>query len=99
MTEAAVAAMIFDVRLVGCRSLKEKRSVLRPILEKLQHRFGVAVAEVEHQDLWQRAGLGVAAVSGSSPVLARLLDEVERYVWAQPNVEVIEVRRQWMEVD
>lgn len=94
-----MAAMILDVHLPGCRSLKEKRSVLRPLLERLQRRFAVSVAEVDHQDLWQRAGLGVAAVSGSGTVLAQLLDDVERFVWAQPDAEVIEVRRYWLETD
>lgn len=94
-----MAAMILDVHLPGCRSLKEKRSALRPILERLQRRFGVSVAEVDHQNLWQRAGLGVAVVSGSGGVLTELLDDVERFVWAQPEIEVIDVRRYWMETD
>lgn len=94
-----MAAMILDFHLPGSRSLKEKRSVLRPMLERLQRRFDVSVAEVSHQDLWQRATLGVAAVSGSSPVLTQLLDDVERFVWAQPDIEVIDVRRYWLETD
>ncbi len=94
-----MAAMILDVHLPGSRSLKEKRSVLRPMLERLQRRFGVSVAEVSHQDLWQRAGLGVAVVSGSGSVLTQLLDDVERFVWAQPDIEVIDVRRYWLETD
>ncbi len=73
--------------------------MLRPILERLQRRFGVSVAEVDHQDLWQRAGLGVAVVSGSGAVLAQLLDDVERFVWAQPDIEVIDAHRYWLETD
>ena len=73
--------------------------MLRPILERLRHRFGVSVAEVDYQDLWQRAGLGVAAVSGSCAVLTQLLDDVERYVWAQPYIEVIDANRYWLETD
>ena len=91
--------MIIDLHLPGCRSLKEKRSLLRPLLERLQRRFGVSVAELDHQDLWQRAGLGVSAVSGSASVLDRLLDDVERYVWAQSQIEVIDVKRHWLEID
>ncbi len=91
--------MIIDVHLPGCRSLKEKRSVLRPLLERLQHRFGLSVAELAHQDLWQRAQLGVAAVSGSAGVLTRLLDDVERYVWSQSQIEVVDVTRRWLETD
>ena len=94
-----MAAMILDIHLPGCRSLKEKRSVLRPILERLRHRFGVSVAEVDYQDLWQRAGVGVAVVSGSGAVLTQLLDDVERYVWAQPDIEVIDANRYWLETD
>ena len=59
----------------------------------------MSVAEVDHQNLWQRAGLGVAVVSGSGGVLTELLDDVERFVWAQPEIEVIDVRRYWMETD
>ena len=94
-----MAAMILDVHLPGCRSLKEKRSVLRPITERLHRRFGVSVAEVDYQNLWQRAGLGVAVVSGSGGVLTELLDDVERFIWAQPEIEVLDVRRYWMETD
>ncbi len=73
--------------------------MLRPILERLRHRFGVSVAEVDYQDLWQRAGVGVAVVSGSGAVLTQLLDDVERYVWAQPDIEVIDANRYWLETD
>ena len=70
-------------------SLKEKRSVLRPILEGCRRRFAVAAAEVDHQDLWQRAELGMAAVSSIALGHAgEVLDAVERFVWSFPEVEV-----------
>jgi uncharacterized protein YlxP (DUF503 family) len=63
------------------QSLKDKRMVLRRIKDRLGA-FNVALAEVAHQDLWQRAGLGIVTVAtnddGASKVLAQVLDEIER---------------------
>lgn len=77
--------------------MKEKRAIIRPILEGCRRRYQVAAAEVDHQDAWQRAGLAVSAVSGSASQLAEVLDRVERFVWSFPEVEVIAVERHWLE--
>ena len=90
------ASLYVDLRLPEVHSLKEKRGVIRPIVEGARHRFGVAAAEVEAQDRWQRAGLGFAAVSSSAGHLDEVLDALERFVWSFPEVEVLEVRHQWM---
>ena len=92
-----VLAAEFDLRLRGCRSLKEKRAVLRPIIDGLTHRHPVAVAEVDHLDAWQRGAIGVAAVSGSPGHATELIDEVERFVWSFPEVEVLGSARHWLE--
>jgi uncharacterized protein YlxP (DUF503 family) len=55
------------------------------------------VAEVDHQDQWQRAGVGVAAVASSPPHVADILDEVERWVWSNPDVQVLSIDRSWLE--
>ena len=94
-----VLAVEYDLRLPGCRSLKEKRSVLRPLLEGLRRRHPVAVAEVAHLDQWQRAGVGVAAVSGSPSHLSEVLAEADRFVWSFPEVEVVETTERWLEED
>jgi uncharacterized protein len=60
-----VALLALELFLPAAHSLKEKRMVLRSVKDRLQ-RFNVAVAEVEHQDLWQRAGLAVVTVAGSN---------------------------------
>lgn len=59
-----VAVLSLELHLPDARSLKEKRMVLRRVKDCL-HKFNVAVAEVAHQDLWQRAGLAIVTVSGT----------------------------------
>ncbi len=92
-----VAAVAFDVRIPGSHSLKDKRAVIRPILDGARSRYRVAAAEVAHLDKWQRAGLGVAAVASEAGHVAEVLDEVERFVWSFPEVEVISAERSWLE--
>jgi uncharacterized protein YlxP (DUF503 family) len=92
-----VLVFAVDLHLPACRSLKEKRAVLRPIVDGVRNRYGVSVAETRHQDQWQRAEVGVAVVSGSAKVAAELIDDVERFVWSFPEVEVLATRRFWAE--
>jgi hypothetical protein len=76
-----IAVLHVDLHIPYAHSLKEKRMVLRRVKDRLQ-KFNVAVAEVEHQDLWQRAGLGIVAVSTTDSHVERELaaaaDEIER---------------------
>ena len=76
-----VALLHVELHIPHSHSLKEKRMVLRRIKDRLQ-KFNVAVAEVEHHDLWQRAGLGVVAISTTGEhveqSLAAAADEIER---------------------
>jgi uncharacterized protein YlxP (DUF503 family) len=62
-------------------SLKGKRRELSSLKAQLQRRFGVAVAETAHHDLWQRAGLTAALVGGDAGLLKDRAADVERYVW------------------
>lgn len=90
-----VAWLTLDLHLPGVHSLKEKRSVVRPILDGAQRRFAVAAAEVDHQESWQRSVLGMAAVSGSAAHARDVIDAVERFVWSFPEVEVLSSERGW----
>ncbi|HEX4491480.1 MAG TPA: DUF503 domain-containing protein [Acidimicrobiia bacterium] len=91
------AAVRFDLHVPASRSLKAKRAAIRPIVDGLRHRFAVSVAEVDHLDQWQRCAIGVAVVSGSYSHLEDVLANVERFVDAAPDVEVIDVERTWLE--
>ncbi len=81
MSVARVAVGTVELHLPDVGSLKGKRHVLKGLKDKLRRRFEVAVAEVDHQDVWQRATLAVACVSGSSrhanEVLSKALDFIE----------------------
>ena len=89
--------MEIDLHLPACRSLKAKRAVVRPVVEGVRSRFRVSVAEVGDQDLWQRANIGVAVVGATTSHVVDVMDEIERWVWAQPGVEVLSMDRTWME--
>jgi uncharacterized protein YlxP (DUF503 family) len=85
-----VALSAFDIRIPGAASLKEKRHVVKGLTQGIRQHFNVAVAEVDHQDQWQRARLGVSAVSAEAFQLRKVMHEVERYVSRNPTVEIID---------
>jgi uncharacterized protein len=92
-----VAALEVDLHIPESRSLKAKRAVVKPIVEGLRRRFNVAAAEIDHQDQWQRCLIGVAAVASSHAHLTDILDEVERFVWSRPDIQVLSIDRNWLE--
>ncbi len=87
------AALRFELWIPDSQSLKTKRAAVRPIVDGLRHRLHVSVAEVDHQNTWQRAALGVAAVADSPGRLDEVLDTVERFVHRAAGVEVLGVER------
>jgi hypothetical protein len=91
------AATRFDLHIPQSRSLKAKRAAIRPIVDGLRHRFRISVAEIDHLDQWQRAGIAVAVVAGSEGRVRELLDAAERFVAAAPDVELLETETQWLE--
>lgn len=93
-----VLALAVELHLPECRSLKAKRSVLKPVIEGSRRRFAVAVAETDHQNTWQRATVGVVAVAGTARHAEEVIDEVERFIWSFPTLHVLSSSRTWMEI-
>jgi uncharacterized protein YlxP (DUF503 family) len=94
-----VLAGRFELRLPGTRSLKDKRSRIRPVIDRIRHRHHLSVAEVGHQDDLARSAIEVAVVSSSPAHASEVLDGIERLVWAADGVEVLSVERRWLDVD
>ena len=70
----------FDIHIPHSSSLKAKRQVLRPVVDRLRKGLNVSVAEVDHQDLWQRATLGIGCVSPSIEQCRKLIQEAEKII-------------------
>ena len=86
---------MFDLVLPGdSRSLKMKRSYVRPIIAALR-KFEVAVAEVGALELHGRAEIGVATVAADARHVSEVLDACERLMAGRPEVELLSVRRRW----
>ena len=86
-----VALCRFDLRIPGVDSLKEKRHVVKTLTASLRQKFNVSVAEVDHQELWQRTAIAVSSVGGEAYHLKRVMHEVERHVGRWYEVEIIDV--------
>jgi len=71
-----VGVLTLEIQLPYAHSLKEKRAVLQKMRGRLRSRFNVAVAELDHQDVWQLATLGVVSISSSHPLLESVFQQV-----------------------
>ena len=85
-----IAAARITLRIPDNHSLKGKRKVVKSLIEKVRHRFGAAVAEVEDNDLWRRAQLGLALVGNDGRLLETRLEQILKYVDEQHLAEIID---------
>jgi hypothetical protein len=88
-----VGMIEFDVLFGDVGSLKQKRSLVRPILAELRKRYEVAVAEAGHLDLHRRALLGVSCVAADTGHVNEVLDRCERWVAGRPELELLSAHR------
>jgi uncharacterized protein YlxP (DUF503 family) len=85
-----VGTLRIELYMPQCRTLKEKRQVVKSIIDRTRNRFNVAVAEVDKQDLWQVCSLGISCVSNSEYAVRDMLGRVDRSVRAMGKAEVLE---------
>jgi uncharacterized protein YlxP (DUF503 family) len=93
-----VGILSVELHFPEAGSLKGKRKYVKSAKAQLQNRFGASVAEVDHHDLWQRAGLTLACVARHYGEAVRLLDEAERYLHGQ-EFELASSRREIVSFD
>lgn len=83
-----------DLLLGDVRSLKQKRSVVRPVIADLRKQYAVAAAEAGHLDLHRRSLVGVAVVAADAGHCIEVLEACERLVAGRPEVELLSARQQ-----
>ena len=89
-----VGALTLDLLLGDVRSLKQKRSAVRPLIAEVHRRFpGASVAETGHLDLHRRTEIGVAVVTSTAAHAIAVLEACERYVAARPEIELLSARQ------
>ncbi len=86
-----VVLLDLDVHLPGVGSLKEKRGLIKSAVAALRRDLNVSVAEVDHQDLWQRAGLGVAIAATTEVGGRKVAQQVEAILNRDPRLELLDV--------
>jgi len=72
----------------GARSLKDKRQVLKSLKDRIRKNFNVSVAEVDHQDVWQSAVLGVAIISTDKQYANQVLSQVINFIERNPEANI-----------
>lgn len=92
---AAVARV--ELHIDGAQSLKAKRAVLVPVIERLKRSMSVSIAEVDHQNTWQRATLAVAWVARDAHELDRLVEATKRHFDSQLQCEMVDFSVNHME--
>jgi uncharacterized protein YlxP (DUF503 family) len=95
----AVHAVAFEVeiRIPDSHSLKDRRQVVRSLLDGARRRFSVSAAEVGGQDTWQRATLGFAVVASESRLAQEVVDQIDRFLWSHADIEIVNAESYWLE--
>jgi uncharacterized protein YlxP (DUF503 family) len=89
-----IGLLTLDLHFPGARSLKDKRQALRSLIERMRNRHNVSVAEVEHQDLWQRSRVAVVSVNTDQAHLDSTFDRIAGEAATARGVELVQAERE-----
>ena len=94
---AAIGVLTLELRIENAHSLKEKRHVVKSLKERLRHKFNVSVAEIDDQDLWQRATVAAVTVSSDRENAEKVLRSVEDEAAGLVGSALVEATVEWIE--
>ena len=85
--------MVWELHLPACQSLKDKRTIVKSLKDRMHNRFNVSVAETGHHDLWQRAELTVCVVSTDRTHAESVLREADRMIEAADGARIVDTSK------
>ena len=88
-----IGVISWELEILGAHSLKEKRSVVKGLKDRLHDRFNISVAETAHQDLWQRAEISACVMASDKKVAESVLQQADDLVNKEYRARIIEVQR------
>ena len=93
-----IAKLTVELSIPHAQSLKDRRQVVRSLKDKLRHGFNISIAELDDAALWNRATLGMVAISGSNPYLTGQMQEVDDALHRLVNSLGAEIVASWVEM-
>jgi uncharacterized protein len=93
----AIGVLTLELRLDESHSLKDKRQVVKALKDRLRHKFNVSVAEIDYQDLWQRALLAAVTVSSAHAQAESVLQNVEQEAATLVGPMLVSSNVEWIE--
>ena len=89
-----IGALTAQIEIAGAESLKDKRQVVKSLLERIRGKFNVSAAEVDQLDIWRRATLGFAVVSNNASFIDQVLEKLVDTIEAEPRCALIDYQRE-----
>jgi uncharacterized protein len=91
-----IGLAVWELQLPACDSLKDKRSVLKSVKDRLHNQFNVSVAETAHQDAHRRAEIAACVVSGQQAHANSVLNALDRFLEGEPRVRIVDSYTRYM---
>jgi uncharacterized protein YlxP (DUF503 family) len=95
-TAAHIIFVVFDIQIPHSASLKDKRRVLKSLKDRVRARFNASIAEIDHQDEWQRSIIGITMISNDRQHLERGFAALNRLVEEVGDIQLLSIGCEWL---
>jgi uncharacterized protein YlxP (DUF503 family) len=93
-----IASLTLEIEIPGAQSLKDRRQVVRSLKDRLRHSFNLSIAELDSAEVWNRATIGIAAISSSNSYLSGQLREIDQVAHRIANGLGAQIVDSWAEI-